>query len=136
MIFRPDLVTAILRREKVETRRPSYRGRSIEAIVGNSVGDVIERVERDGMLLWKRHGIYGVQPGRGKRAVARILIDSIRAQRLFEMRPTDAIMEGFASLEEFQAAWASIYGKYDPGQLVYVLRFRLVGTLPGHEEFL
>lgn len=69
---------------------------------------------------------YAVQPGRGKKAVARITITAIRCETVAEISPADAVAEGFASPAAFLETWRSIHGKHaNLCQEVWVLEFKL-----------
>lgn len=101
MLFSPDLVEKILRGEKTQTRRRRHGE--------NPTG------QRDGWVdepcRYKAGRTYAVQPGRGKKAVARILIRSVTAQAMCDMSDDDVRAEGFRTRDEFVSKWLSMYGK-------------------------
>jgi hypothetical protein len=69
---------------------------------------------------------YAVQPNRGKKAVARILLTGIRCESVSVIDEQDAIAEGFASASEFITAWQRIHGQtVNLENLVWVLEFKL-----------
>lgn len=108
MIFKPELVEKILAGEKTVTRRrikhhlepPRYReGRE-----------------------------YAVQPGRGKKAVARIRVKRVSIEPLGIIDPNEARLEGFATERAFKSYWFQLYGSFDLTQLVHRIEFELVGS--------
>lgn len=58
-----------------------------------------------------------------------IQVDRLYQQALGEMTEADALKEGYASLQEFQAEWVSLFKTYDPEQTVWVVKFRYLGLL-------
>lgn len=120
MQFKPAMVKAILEGRKTVTRRPAdvYDRR------WGPAGDY-NIVDRNGRAIYGKGRSYAVQPGRGQVGVARIQIDHIDLGYLHEMKPSDALREGFADLDGFRRIWRELYGNFDPDQLVYVLQFRL-----------
>lgn len=111
MIFRPELARKIARGEKTQTRRPVKPGEK----------HCRYREGRD----------YAVQPGRGKPSSFRILILAVEGQALGDLTYRDARAEGFKTRDEFQAYWRSLYdGRWDPGQPVWAIRFRLHADQP------
>lgn len=118
MIFRPELAKAILQRKKTQTRRLAT-AKTCRYRAGKS---------------------YAVQPGRGKTAVCRITITDVRLEALGEITLKDARKEGFVTTDEFRDYWASLYGRFDPDLMVWVLSFqfgdqtdtpRLLAARPG-----
>lgn len=118
MIFRPELAKAILQRKKSQTRRIAT-AKTCRYRAGKS---------------------YAVQPGRGKTAVCRITITDVRLEALGAITLKDARKEGFVTTDEFRDYWASLYGRFDPDLLVWVLSFqfgdqtdtpRLLAARPG-----
>jgi hypothetical protein len=70
---------------------------------------------------------YAVQPNRGKKAVARIVLTGLRKESVSAITEEDAIAEGFVSREHFLATWQRIYGQQaDLHQMVWVLEFQLI----------
>ena len=69
---------------------------------------------------------YAVQPGRGKKAVARIRLTGIRCETVANISDADAHAEGFLSRQAFIHTWYSIHGKTASlQQPVWVLEFEL-----------
>ena len=69
---------------------------------------------------------YGIRAGLYETLSQKILVESLRRQRLGEMTEEDAVKEGSASLSQFRAEWESIYGLWCPDEEVWVVEFRLV----------
>lgn len=117
MIFKPDLALAVLEGRKTVTRRlcsdnprsPWWR----------DVGAL--EIGRD----------YAVQSKRGTPAIARIRVLDVRRESLLIMRAghvgeQEARLEGFRSLEDFQAAWERINGSWEPLAEVWRVHFEMV----------
>lgn len=75
MIFKPELVEKILAGRKWQTRRPVKPNQGCRYCPGRT---------------------YAVQPGRGKKGVARIKVHSIRREKWADISTYDAAAEGFA----------------------------------------
>lgn len=107
MIFKPELCAKVLDGSKTVTRRPLN-------------GPCLYQVGKD----------YAVQPGRGKHAVGRILIEDIDYQALGHictLGDKEARREGFEHVGEFMAYWRGLYhGQFFRGQLVSRIQFRLL----------
>lgn len=114
MIFRPDMVAAILAGTKNVTRR----------------------ISNDGICVCRYQfgRTYAVQPGRGQAAVARIRITSEpRLEKVSEITEDEARREGFASIAEFRGRWLELHGgewedRVGPwllGPLVWRIEFEL-----------
>ncbi len=101
MIFAPDLAEKILAGEKTQTRRPRMGA--------NPTG------ERGGWIddpcRYKVGRSYAVQPGRGKKAVARIRVLRVDPQAMCDMTDADARAEGFDSPAAFASRWLEMYGR-------------------------
>jgi hypothetical protein len=128
MQFTKDLVEAILAGRKTHTRRPAKGG---EALVMSSSFCVYKDYFSDtARLKWEVGRTYAVQPGRGKRAVARFLLKNLRQEVVSHITEEDAIAEGFDNREEFFAKWRELYDgtefdlKHNPN--VWVLEFEVV----------
>jgi hypothetical protein len=75
------------------------------------------RVLKNGRLHWQLGGEYAVQPARGRRAVARIRLTSIRTADVRTFTQDDAQREGFADVVGFLDVWRLMhdYGhRHDP----------------------
>lgn len=66
---------------------------------------------RKGFCLYAVGKTYPVQPGRGKKSVARIEITSIRRQDVRQISASDAKSEGFASVNDFLELWVKMHDK-------------------------
>jgi len=84
-----------------------------------------QRVMRMGKrIVYEVGKSYAVQPNRGKKAIARILLTKIRCDPVEAISEADAVAEGFSSRKAFIQTWYSIHGKTaNLGQLVWVLEF-------------
>lgn len=80
MIFSGELPDLVLQGTKTQTRRALVERKPCAYRVGRS---------------------YAVQRTRGGHAIARILVRSIRQERLGDISDADAIEEGFGSRDEF-----------------------------------
>lgn len=124
MIFTADLVEKILAGEKTQTRRPRSGS--------NPTG------ERGGWLdepcRYKPGRTYAVQPGRGKKAVARIHVLSVKPEALCDMTDEDVRAEGFAARDAFVAKWLSIYGHGNWLDPVWRIEFELSRAENGHPK--
>lgn len=89
MIFRPELAAAVLRGDKTQTRRLVRPGEEACA--------------------YRAGGSYSVQPGRGRKAVGRIVVTHVERRRLGEITHEDAVAEGFASVEAFARYWLDLH---------------------------
>lgn len=116
MIFKPELVEKVLAREKTVTRRPvKYEDTGFEI--------------RAMPCRYKVGRTYALQPGRGKKAVGRILIVDVRRVRLGVAATwprAEANREGFRVWRDLMNYWTGLYGSYDPTQLVDRIEFELV----------
>ena len=115
----------VLDGSKTQTRRLVRNGEILDVLPsGNAVRSA------SGRLKWVEGRTYAVQPGRGKRQVARIRINYIYRQRLQEITEDDAKAEGFASRDEFAQAWNNIHRepctRWEDNPLVWVITFELV----------
>ncbi len=103
MIFRAPLFDLVLEGRKTQTRRvAAYE--PCRYVVG-----------RD----------YAVQPGRGKKAVARIRVLAVRMEAVGAITPADARAEGFDTPQDFRDYWNELHGWYMAERLVWVIDFEL-----------
>lgn len=120
MIFAHTL-DQVLREKKSQTRRVIKAGEEF-ARAGASPCVVVAGKR----TVYQVGKSYAVQPGRGKKAVARIVLTGIRREPVGAISPADARAEGFTSREAFLTTWRSIHGaKADLSCEVWVLEFRL-----------
>jgi|MudIll2142460700_1097286.scaffolds.fasta_scaffold00488_9 hypothetical protein len=123
MLFKPELITRILSRQKTETRRPC---KPEEVWVGPSIDD-IRLVRHNDRVKWALGQTYALQPGRGKPGIGRrILLTNIRRERLAEITVWGAKREGFSNRSEFFDYWDRLNPKGDANPEVWVLGFRLM----------
>jgi len=102
VIFAPESVEAIWAGRKTQTRRPcgrhqhsaSYSDDDPRAGQISAVHDECAHLEHVCRLKWKVGRTYAVQPGRCKPARARILLKSIRSERIGDITDEDAMAEG------------------------------------------
>lgn len=81
-------------------------------------------------ILYEVGKTYAVQPNRGKKSVARILITGIRQESVASITHTDAIAEGFRSREDFLNTWRAIHGQdADLSREVWVFEFELCSII-------
>lgn len=70
---------------------------------------------------------YAVQPNRGKKSVARILLTGLRKEPIIKISHGDAKAEGFKNRQEFIDTWRKIHGEtFDLNTEVWVLEFELL----------
>lgn len=89
MIFRPELVRKVLEGHKTQTRRRARAGEQPNYTPGR---------------------MYAVQPGRGQKAMARILVVDVQRQALGDVTFRDARAEGFRTRDEFFTYWRELHG--------------------------
>jgi hypothetical protein len=117
VIFRPELARKVLGGDKTQTRR--LVSENPRSPWGPECG-------------YHPGGVYALQPGRGKPAVARIAVLKRWRDQLGAITHEEAVVEGFANRPEFFDAWEEINGSCDHSAAVWVLSFQLVSiTLPG-----
>jgi hypothetical protein len=84
------------------------------------------RVEAGKRTVYQVGKTYAVQPNRGKKSVARILLTGLRKEVVDAISTNDALAEGFQSRDEFFTTWFGIHGeKADLKRQVWVLEFSL-----------
>lgn len=110
--FRPELAAAVMDGSKTVTRR---------------------LVSDNPRSPWWREACrlmpgrtYAVQPGRGKVAIGRAEVLSVRRERLGDVNHAEARREGFADQPEFARAFAAINGWYDKDAEVWRVELRAV----------
>ncbi len=118
MIFAHTL-DKILCGEKRQTRRLVKPGEHLTTKSGKAAVVAKRTVYEVGKT-------YAVQPNRGKKAVARILLTGLRREKILDISTADAVAEGFLSRDEFLKTWHNIHGaKADLLHEVWVLEFEL-----------
>ena len=106
MLFKPILIDKIMRGEKVSTRRPGA------------------------VLRYNAKQCYSIQPGRGKKHVGHILMESayIDPAGVSDFRDHMARDEGFSDAAVFLAYWCNLWPKLPPSEPVQVYRFSYQGA--------
>ncbi len=125
MIFQytwPQVVTG----RKTATRR--IIGADEQAVRGRY--NRIVAVKHGGRVKWRVGATYAVQPGRGRKQIARIRLTRITRQKLPRISTREARAEGFADRAHFLRTWRQIHGPHNMDRRVWVLEFELVETLP------
>jgi hypothetical protein len=124
MIFAHTLAKVLLA-EKRQTRRiakPNEKLCSEKGLTGDHIF-----VCAGSRKVYEVGKSYAVQPNRGKKAVAHIVITGIRREAVRAISEQDAQAEGFASRAEFLAAWRVIHGqKASLNKIVWVIEFDLL----------
>lgn len=118
VIFSPDLAEKVIASQKTVTRRP----RTGSNPSGKPGG------WEDEPCRYKAGKTYAVQPGRGKKAIGRIRVLSVRPELMTDLDDDEARLEGFANTREFTAKWLSIYGKGSWLDIVWRIEFELVAA--------
>ncbi|MCE9603316.1 MAG: ASCH domain-containing protein [Planctomycetia bacterium] len=83
------------------------------------------RIVGERLHSWRIGQSYALQPGRGKKAIARIVVTAVRRELLGEITEADAKAEGYDSVADFVSVWESMHGAYDPDTEVFVIEFQL-----------
>jgi hypothetical protein len=139
MLFKPEMIEAIKKGRKTQTRRIQKPN---EYMVWRRFGDC---VLADGRRKWQVGRTYAICPGRGQKSVGRILITDIRREPLRSILSEEALQEGvvidvtyalrggdeFAALVAFRKLWNSINRKpgtrWEDNPDVWVLEFEYRG---------
>lgn len=113
MLFKQALIDKIREGQKTQTRRPV---KSNERLLVGYQGRHFVDMALDGKdrRKWCVGKTYAIQPGRGKKAVGRILITKIREEDVRRICWNDALAEGFKSRIDFWLTWCEFY---DPAVL-------------------
>jgi hypothetical protein len=132
MLFKPELCALILEGKKTQTRRMCRDG---EVLIG--AGGKGTRLVRDGdtgigvyTTRGVRYGVaksYALQPGRGKHAVDRITITTIRyCARAGDISEDDARAEGFENAAQFREVYGRLNGAAALDRPCWALTFAVV----------
>lgn len=123
MIFKPEMVEKILAGEKTVTRRPA------KTQMGH-LATTDTRPEARAACRYEVGKDYAVQPGRGKKAAARIRVVRVHREPLGPVSKTlyasEVHREGFSTWWDFSEYWEGLYGAWVPDQLVDRIEFELV----------
>lgn len=123
MIFAADLAGKVLAGEKTQTRRPARLATLTPAAKHHGRAKLTFEPCR-----YVAGRSYAVQPGRGKRAVGRILVRSVEVVTVGAISLADARAEGFTSTTAFYDRWRELYGH--TGGWCWRIEFELVGGRP------
>jgi hypothetical protein len=124
MLFKPELVAKVLAGEKTQTRR-EWRESDAWLIDGDTMQTFCVSEGEGGRERWFVGKSYALQPGRGKRAVGRILLTEIRyCARAADISEADARAEGFESAGQFREVYARINGAGALEESCWALTFR------------
>ena len=137
MIFKDKLCQKVLDGTKTQTRRLM---KNDEYVWVGSNTSIVEVCDSNNRLKWHVGNTYAVQPGRGKRAVGRILLTKIGRGFIQNISPADIIAEGISTTlrgyaaethlySQFRELWDSIHPKgkrWKDNPEVWVLEFELV----------
>ena len=129
MIFSPELAELVISGRKTVTRRP-VKWDLVEPPLGIVPTGPHNRIAEEGKAKDCRYRVgrfYAVQPGRGKKAVGHIWIESVEMQALSAaFHHAEARAEGFTSSAGFKKHWLKLYGAFDPDQPVWRIAFHLI----------
>ncbi len=124
---------------KTQTRRPCSYAEDVVLLEGMKTwrvrdgmyhrdGVSILSVRRQDRTLYETHRTYAVQPGRGVKAVARVLIEHIGFSMVAEdISEEDARAEGFATPDDFRQVWRALYGERGLALPCWILTLKLEG---------
>lgn len=122
----------VLTGEKSQTRRLVKPGEYLDSLYYDGRHDIVRaannRIVHATSISFEPEKTYAVQPGRGKAAVARIRILSIRREDVREISDADVEAEGFQTASDFFIAWVKMHDKsvitpiipdYDTGAIIW-----------------
>jgi len=78
----------------------------------------------------KADGVYRIRTSFFECLPDRIRVHRLYQQRLGDMTPEDARLEGYASLKDFRRVWNDFYDSWDDEQTVWVVEFEYLGPPP------
>jgi hypothetical protein len=64
--------------------------------------------------------------GKGAKQFARLLITGVRRERLGDITEADAKAEGYPTVSDYKNIFASIYGRWTPDEMVWVVDFERI----------
>jgi hypothetical protein len=121
---------AILEGRKTQTRRPVKPHQMLLPVTPYSAEMCVVQSNvpaKTARVYYREGATYAVQPGRGKKGVARIRITRIRyVERAAEISAVDSAAEGFLTGAEFRRVYGTINGSGSLGQPCWALTFELV----------
>lgn len=127
MQFKDELIHQITDNQKTVTRRLVALGDYMPP-----TGFHKEVRSAKGTLRFREDDVYAICNGRGKPAVGRIQLQSIRKERLQDITEAEAIAEGFESVVAFRRYWDNLYSQnglnncWIDNPEVYRLAFKVV----------
>lgn len=123
MLFLPKLAAAVIDGSKTNTRRIVRDG-------DRAVNIVIEylpkrwryekAVHRGNRVLWETGRTYAVQPGRGKKALGRLLLKDMRRERLQYITAGGVRAEGIRRGFAIGGEWLGWHMPYVQGQHTFI----------------
>lgn len=111
MQFKPYLAELAAIGQKTQTRRLKKPTDTTVCCKGHIVA-----VYRNNRLLWRVGQTYAIQPGRGKKAIGRLHLRSIRQEQLQDITIAGAMAEGIGHAnvtEAFSQLWDHINTKFN-----------------------
>ena len=130
MNFTPDMLELVLSGKKTQTRRPVKKGEKYVGLpyaLGSPVHSIQMVKDTKGRLKWRVNNTYAICPGRGKPAVARMMITRIRCEPANAITSFDARAEGFENCHAFFDKLRSLYGSnVDLNSPYWAITFELV----------
>lgn len=125
MQFGDELIKRITEDKKDVTRRLAQHGDYMPPTALHK-----EARTYNGRLKFREDETYAICNGRGKPAIGRLHLKSLRKEKLHDITEAEAKREGFASVAEFRAYWDKLYSKHnecwEANPEVYRLEFRVV----------
>lgn len=130
MLFKPEMIEAILAGKKTQTRRVVKDGEFFAKSSVPGSAFVYTYLSNDkSRTKWALGRTYAIVPKRGAKGIGRrIRITAIRREWLHDISEADAIAEGVGSVAEYKALWDAINaaGSWLMAGYVWVLSFELV----------
>ena len=107
MIFKDELCTKVLNGEKTQTRRIKKDNERLLSGHPDLPDEVVQRVDdpRYEVVKWQVGRTYAVQPGRGKKAVGRFKLLTIREERVQDISAGDVAAEGWPDAPDSEYIW-------------------------------
>jgi hypothetical protein len=136
MLFTPENAKKVMAGQKTQTRRPCQDG---DKGISLEINGLYFAVENNLRKKWQVGKTYAIQPGRGKLSIGRVLLKSIKRERVNEISADDAFYEGVRMptlpnetpgkfVSAFRDLWDSIYSggmAFETGPMVWVLEFEV-----------
>lgn len=120
----------VLAGKKTQTRRLAREGERL-VVKPTPEGDVTVIETAAKRVMYQTGRTYAVQPGRGKKAVARMRITDLKCECVEDVTLQGARAEGYPSRQAFLDVWHDIYGKEaDLSVKVWVISFKMESKTP------